>query len=103
MTFNKVIRYIHYKPIRKYLYDLYIKYRQCSWNNRVLPDFLIIGAQKSGTSSLDYCICQHPQVLTPLRNEMRFFDGGWQEQHYDYGEAWYRAHYPLWHEKNKMK
>jgi len=53
-----------------------------------LPDAVILGAQKSGTSSLHYYLVQHPQVIAPLRKEVHYFDVGYQ-----HGEAWYRAHF----------
>jgi hypothetical protein len=39
-----------------------------------LPNFLIIGAQKSGTSSLAYYLAQHPEVFIPASKELHFFD-----------------------------
>ncbi|MEO1099860.1 MAG: sulfotransferase domain-containing protein [Bacteroidota bacterium] len=38
-----------------------------------LPDFLIIGAGKSGTTSLDFYLKQHPQVFMPELKEPNFF------------------------------
>ena len=55
---------------------------------RSLPDAVIIGAQKSGTSSLQGYLVQHPCVVPPLRKEMHYFD-----LNYSRGEAWYRAHF----------
>ena len=41
---------------------------------RVLPDFLIVGAQKSGTSSLHAYLEEHPQLVAPPhRKELHFF------------------------------
>lgn len=56
---------------------------------RVLPDFLILGAQKAGTTSLFDALSLHPDIVPALAKEVHFFD-------YNYwrGEAWYRAHYP---------
>ena len=34
-----------------------------------LPNFLIVGAAKSGTSSLHNYLYQHPEVYMPLYNE----------------------------------
>lgn len=43
-------------------------------NNRG-PDFLIAGTQKGGTSSLDYCLRQHPNIcMSFLAKELHFFD-----------------------------
>jgi hypothetical protein len=57
---------------------------------RVLPDFLIIGAQRCGTSSLYWYLAQHPDVAPAVRKEVHYFD--W---HYRRGLLWYRAHFPL--------
>ncbi|ACK72573.1 sulfotransferase [Gloeothece citriformis PCC 7424] len=40
----------------------------------VLPDFLIVGAQKAGTTSLYYYLKQHPQIMGASQNEVHFFD-----------------------------
>jgi hypothetical protein len=55
---------------------------------RALPDALIIGAMKSGTSSLHYYLTQHPQVVPPLRKEVHYFDLNFAR-----GEPWYRANF----------
>lgn len=40
------------------------------------PNFLVIGAPKSGTTSLYHYLSQHPDVfLSPVRKEGRFFSG----------------------------
>lgn len=38
-----------------------------------LPDFLIIGAGKSGTTSLDNYLKQHPDIFIPQKKEPNFF------------------------------
>jgi hypothetical protein len=40
-----------------------------------MPNFLIIGAQKAGTTSLYYYLEQHPQVYMSPRKEPHFFEG----------------------------
>jgi hypothetical protein len=67
--------------------------RQLLARYRVLPDFLIIGTQKGGTSSLYDYLGQHPQMRAALLKEPRYFSR-WHEK----GENWYRAHFPLKHE-----
>lgn len=57
---------------------------------RALPDFVIIGAAKSGTTSLFEYLARHPGVIPPFSKEIHFFDYG-----YARGEAWYRRHFPL--------
>jgi hypothetical protein len=57
---------------------------------RKLPDFIIIGAQKSGTSSLYRYLEGHPELKLSYRKQMHFFD-----QFYRKGINWYRAGFPL--------
>jgi hypothetical protein len=44
----------------------------------ILPDFLIIGAQKSGTSAIWHCLTDHPDV-GKTQKEKNFFNFGWDE------------------------
>ena len=44
---------------------------------RKTPSFIILGAQKSGTTSLHSYICQHPLVLAGKRRETHYFDWRW--------------------------
>jgi len=56
---------------------------------RALPDWIIIGAMRSGSSSLYHNLTEHPQVLPALRKEVQFFD-----ENFDQGMAWYRSNFP---------
>lgn len=38
------------------------------------PSFMIVGAQKAGTSSLHYYLNQHPQLKGTKPKELHFFD-----------------------------
>lgn len=42
-------------------------------NGQKLPDFLIVGAAKSGTTSLFFYLSQHPKIALPIIKEPRFF------------------------------
>lgn len=72
------------------------RYRQATWKSRALPDFIIIGAMKSGTSSLYAYLSQHPQLLPSFAKEVHYFDGGLDPgiDNFERGQAWYRAHFP---------
>ena len=37
-------------------------------------DFIVPGAQKSGTTALHYFLSKHPQISLPHRQELHFFD-----------------------------
>lgn len=39
----------------------------------MIPNFLIVGAAKSGTSSLDRYLAQHPEVYIPTKKEAHFY------------------------------
>lgn len=63
--------------------------RLLSAHRRVLPDYIIIGAAKSGTSSLFFALKNHPAVIPPVTKEIHFFDHNFAR-----GSRWYRAHFP---------
>lgn len=56
---------------------------------RTLPDFLLIGAQRGGTTTLYHYLTRHPQITGALDKEVHYFD-----LHYDNGLGWYRARFP---------
>jgi len=60
-----------------------------SRRRRGLPDFLVIGAQRSGTTTLFYDLCRHPQVAGSPVKEVHFFD-----HHFARGVDWYRSFFP---------
>jgi hypothetical protein len=49
-----------------------------------LPNFLIIGAAKAGTTTLHAYLRPHPQVFMPARKELRFFAYGGSGDDYSY-------------------
>ncbi|MGH9004591.1 MAG: sulfotransferase family protein [Acidimicrobiia bacterium] len=57
---------------------------------RALPDALLIGAQRAGTSSLYRWLGAHPGVAPSFRKEVEYFSRYWPR-----GEDWYRAHFEL--------
>ena len=56
---------------------------------RQLPDFVIIGAQKAGTTTLYNSLKRHPGIAPASHKELFFFD-----LQYHRGPMWYRAHFP---------
>ncbi len=57
--------------------------------SRLLPDYIIIGTQRAGTTSLYKYLVKHPAVAHALTKELRFFD-----LFYDKGIGWYRSRFP---------
>jgi sulfotransferase family protein len=78
------------EPARKVLRGAYRGYGRATAGLRPLPDFLILGAQKAGTTALYAYLRWHPRVTGPSFKEVSFFD-----RHYARGERWYRAHMPV--------
>jgi len=77
------------EPIRALPRNLIWAYGTATSAARPLPDALIIGAQKAGTTALYAYLRWHPQVLGPSWKEVNYFD-----RHYRRGERWYRGHFP---------
>jgi hypothetical protein len=55
-----------------------------------LPDFLIIGAQRCGTTYLYDLLTDHPSVRSASHKEIHFFD-----RHFARGLQWYQGHFPV--------
>jgi tetratricopeptide (TPR) repeat protein len=53
------------------------------------PNFIILGAQKAGTSSLFKYAIQHPQIIPPLRKELEFWS-----RRMNRGLDWYLSQFP---------
>ena len=65
------------------------------WAEGSLPDFVVIGAQKSGTSFFYRLLVGHPLVRAAAVKEVHFFD-----QQFAEGPSWYRRCFPQPKRKN---
>jgi hypothetical protein len=54
-----------------------------------MPDVVILGAMKGGTTSLFSYLCEHPEIHGSIRKEVHYFD-----RHFKRGSVWYRKHFP---------
>lgn len=54
------------------------------------PDFLVIGAQRSGSSSFYHYLTQHPEVGAATKKELHYFD----HRYYDETWEWYLSQFP---------
>ncbi len=87
---------------RRSLLRLRFRARRPTSRYRMLPNLLIIGAQRSGTSSLYKYLGRHPDVAPSLRKETGYFSDAYSE-----GLSWYLTHFPLtyrraWHESREL-
>ena len=79
-----------------YKFSLKRAYRIMTNQLRVLPDFVVIGSTKSGTTSLHYYLIQHPRIIS--ERNVHFF-----EYMQTNSIEWYRAHFPTKAYKNFKK
>jgi hypothetical protein len=61
---------------------------------RVLPDYLIAGTKKGGTTSLANWLVQHPGVLRMFPRVQRHKSAHYFDSNFGKGQAWYRSHFP---------
>tara|TARA_Y100000996_G_scaffold380431_1_gene334320 strand:+ start:460 stop:1302 length:843 start_codon:yes stop_codon:yes gene_type:complete len=66
--------------------------------NRVLPDFLIIGAKRCGTTSLFSHLPEHPSIAKSHHDNMGFFN-----DNFHLGVNWYKSFFPTKSYKKKIK
>jgi hypothetical protein len=56
----------------------------------VLPNLLVIGGMKCGTSSLHYYLSLHPEIFMSETKELSFFSDHWRR-----GLEWYERQFPV--------
>ena len=64
---------------------------------RILPDFLVIGVGRGGTTSCFHYLSQHPSIIGSAYDEIGFFD-----ENYHLGINWYRSMFPTKFLKKKI-
>jgi Sulfotransferase domain len=85
-------------PAKRALRPARRRFRYATRKRRILPSFLIIGAQRAGTTSLFRYLLRHPDVAGPTGGdsavwwvkETHFFD-----EKFTRGVDWYRSFFPL--------
>lgn len=81
------------RPVYRSLVGSYHDLRRLSGRGpgrgRLLPDFVIAGAAKAGTTSLFGWLSEHPFIAPACKKEVHYFD----YNHFR-GEDWYRKHFP---------
>lgn len=103
-NFNRASLWLHKHPkihgmYKRLIYGLYKRnWRLITSPFRVFPDFIIIGCQKCGTTSLYDYIIKHPCVYPATHKEIHFFD-----TNYKIGLNWYRSYFPTIFEKYYVK
>jgi Sulfotransferase domain len=78
------------EPARKVARNAIWAFGTVTARGRPLPDFLVLGAQKAGTTALYAYLRWHPGITGPSWKEVSFFDRHWWR-----GVRWYRGQFPL--------
>jgi len=89
--FSSIYRKIHYGLIKRNLTYVTSPIRE-------LPNFIIVGAVRCGTTSLYYDICDHSCVLPAAYDEIGFFDSN-----YELGIHWYKSMFPTKFKRKKIE
>lgn len=76
------------RSARKFVHRHFGPLHSKHWRPGPLPDFVIIGAQKAGTTTLFDMLAEHPEVSLSTVKEVHFFDLNFHR-----GEEWYRRHF----------
>jgi len=71
--------------------------RRLTFGKRLKPSFVIVGAQKAGTTSLYRYLIQHPNIKSSLLKEIHYFD-----LNYNKSLSWYHLFFPLKTKKNNI-
>ena len=80
------------KAARYYMLRASRRWREFTASKRMLPQFIIAGAPKCGTTALYRYLLSHPQVLAPSPPS---YEIGYFSDYYDHELNWYRARFPL--------
>jgi len=84
-------RFVYHQLLRRHYYAI-------TAPNRVLPDFLIIGAKRCGTTSLFSHLPEHPSIAKSHHDNIGFFN-----DNFHLGVNWYKSFFPTITYKKKIE
>ena len=97
ITKEKIRSYLTRWPERALpIPDIWI--RDLTAKKRILPSFIIIGAQRCGTTSLYDYLSNHPQIIPSPVKELFYFD-----DYYQRPIEWYKSFFPTEKQKEKLE
>lgn len=88
---RQIYQYLRYYLIGRHIYGITSSFR-------VLPDFIIIGAKRCGTTSLYEHLGEHPSIIRAKRDNLGFFNNN-----FHLGLNYYRSFFPTIWQKNKKR
>ena len=63
----------------------------------VLPNFLVVGSPKCGTTNLCFQLLQHPDIFISKKKELDFFN-----RQYSLGQNWYESQFEGWNNESAI-
>jgi hypothetical protein len=102
VTVKDTLKGVAPRQARDGLRQMLVRYGERTSDRRPLPDFLVIGTKRGGTTSLWRYLIQHPLVprLFPAWNTKT---SHYFEENYGRGEAWYRSHFPTVRQRTALE
>ena len=88
---RRLYRIIYYQLIQRHVFAI-------TGFIRVIPDFLVIGAKRCGTTSLYQHLPEHPCISKSPYDNMGFFN-----DNFHLGVNWYKSFFPTTFTRNKIK
>ncbi len=88
---RQLYRIIYYQLIQRHIFAI-------TGFIRVIPDFLVIGAKRCGTTSLYQHLPEHPCISKSPYDNMGFFN-----DNFHLGINWYKSFFPTIFTRNKIK
>ena len=82
------------RPAQVWVRDAVRAYGILTAARRPLPDYLIIGTKKGGTTSLFNWLLRHPHVARMFPPMQKLKSAHYFDINYGRGERWYRSHFP---------
>ena len=87
---RKLYQIIYYQLIQRHIFAI-------TGFIRVIPDFLVIGAKRCGTTSLYQHLSEHPCISRSPRDNIGFFN-----ENYHLGINWYKSLFPTKFTRDKI-
>lgn len=79
------------EPTAGLIRELTLLWGRMTASARMEPSFIVVGAQRAGTTTMFRLLAEHPDLVRPtLSKGSSYFD-----DEFDHGPRWYRAHFPL--------
>ncbi len=86
---------LSHPELNPYKFSLKKSYQTLTSNLRVLPNFIIIGAGRAGTTSLYNYLIQHPSIFpASTKNNENIADLHFFEHMISDKTSWYKSHFP---------